>query len=78
MRNVLSLPTLNATFPEGCTATEFTRPLWPFRDRRTAQSRARNKHRVPSSDADRRWERDGKLRCVMEPVNYAFRNYITG
>jgi len=27
IRSVLSCPTLNATLPDGCTATEFTRPL---------------------------------------------------
>jgi hypothetical protein len=59
MRNVLSLPTLKATFPDGCTATEFTLPLWPFSDRRTDQSRARKRHSEPSSDADRRCEREG-------------------
>src|SRR5690348_15907235 len=54
IRRARSFRTLNATFPDGCTAIELMRPLWPLRTRRTAQSRARNKHRVPSSDADNR------------------------
>ena len=67
MRRVLSWPTLNATLPEGCTATELMRALWPFIARRTDQSRAWKRHSVPSSDAERRCEREGKLRWVMEP-----------
>lgn len=67
MRKVLSFPTVRATFPEGCTATAFTRPLCPFRARRTAQSRARKMHKEPSSDAERRYDREGKLRWVIEP-----------
>lgn len=72
MRNVLSFPTVRASFPEGCTATAFTRPLCPFSARRTAQSRARNRHRDPSSEAERRYERDGKLKCVMEPSHFGW------
>ena len=68
IRNALSFPTLSASFPDGWTATELTRPLWPFNTRRTAQSRARNKHRVPSSEADNRCDRDGKVRWVIEPI----------
>ena len=67
MYSVLSFPTLSATFPDGCTDTELTRPLWPFSDRSTAQSRARKTQRVPSSDAEMRCEREGKVRCVIEP-----------
>jgi hypothetical protein len=62
MYSVLSFPTLSATFPDGCTDTELTRPLWPFSDRSTAQSRARKTQRVPSSDAEMRCEREGKVR----------------
>ena len=69
MYSVLSFPTLSATFPDGCTDTELTRPLWPFSDRSTAQSRARKTQRVPSSDAEMRCEREGKVRWVMEPEN---------
>ena len=69
MRKARSFPTLRATLPEGCTATELTRPLCPFSVRKTAQSLARNRHNVPSSEADRRWDLEGKERCVMEPEN---------
>lgn len=65
----LSFPTLSATLPEGCTATELTRPLCPFRARRTDQSLALNRHRVPSSEADSKWDRDGNSSCVIEPLS---------
>ena len=71
IRSVLSFPTVNATFPEGCTATELTLPLWPFRARSTVQSRAWKMQSVPSSEADMRCEREGNVRCVMEPERYA-------
>ena len=67
MRSALSLPTLRATFPEGCTATALTRPLWPRSVRRTVQSLAWNRHREPSSEADSRCDLDGKTRCVIDP-----------
>ena len=68
--SVLSFPTLNATFPLGCTATLFTLPLWPLSVRSTAQSLVRKRQRVPSSEAERRCEREGKDKCVIEPVDY--------
>ena len=68
--SVLSFPTLNATFPVGCTATLFTLPLWPLSVRSTAQSLVRKRQRVPSSEAERRCEREGKDKCVIEPVDY--------
>src|SRR6266404_2467840 len=71
MYNVRSFPTLNATLPDGCTDTELTRPLWPFSDLRTAQSRARKRQSVPSSDAEIRCEREGKVRSVTDPKQYS-------
>ena len=68
--SVLSFPTLNATFPVGCTATLLTLPLWPLSVRSTAQSLVRKRQRVPSSEAERRCEREGKDKCVIEPVDY--------
>lgn len=68
IRSVLSFPTLRATFPEGCTATQLTRPLWPFKLRKTFQSRAWKRQSVPSSDAESRCDRDGNPRYVMEPT----------
>jgi hypothetical protein len=68
IRRVLSFPTLSATLPLGCTATELTRPLCPCNDRNTAQSRARKRQSVPSSDAESRCERDGNDKCVIDPV----------
>jgi len=67
MYNVRSFPTLSATFPDGCTESELTRPLWPFSDRSTAQSRVRKTQSVPSSDAEMRCERERNVTLVMEP-----------
>lgn len=68
MRSVRSCPTESASFPDGWTATAFTRPLCPRSARSTDQSRARKIASVPSSDAERRCVREGKLRCVTEPA----------
>lgn len=40
IRKVRSLPTLNASFDVGCTATQLTRPLCPLSVRKRDQSRA--------------------------------------
>jgi hypothetical protein len=65
--NVASLPTLSATLPVGWTSTWLTRPEWPLRDLRSAQSDVRNRASVPSTEVEMRWEEVGKWREVMEP-----------
>jgi hypothetical protein len=69
--NVPSFPTLNATFPLGCTSTELTRPVWPLSVRRGTQSRVLKTVMVASSEVERRWEGEGNVREVMVPTNKA-------
>lgn len=68
IRSVLSFPTLIPTFPEGWMATQLTRSLCLFKDLSSTQSRARNMHMVPSSEAETRCERVGNERYVMDPI----------
>lgn len=65
--NVPSFPTLNATFPLGCTSTELTRPVWPLSVRRGTQSRVLKTVIVASSEVERRWEGEGNVREVIVP-----------
>src|SRR5277367_2027061 len=57
-RKALSFPTLKAIFPVGWTHKPFTRPLCPFIVAIHSQSRVRQIHIVPSSEALRRCVRE--------------------